>query len=182
MSTLIVTLLIWGLLAWNHFHGGVPAHYVLNDKTLPRISNWWGGIWLPLLTWVVLSRVKRRLKRRSATGAKTSQHELLPVAGLFTIGLVLGASISVAFTYNFKPFLDNSLYLVLLLCLLLPIFFGECILGFVVGMTYTFGAILPTVFILLVGLVGYILFRFVRPLLRRLFRVLRGKGALSPTR
>jgi hypothetical protein len=44
LVTSIVSITISSLLAWNHFHGGVPSHHILAREDLPEISNWWGGI------------------------------------------------------------------------------------------------------------------------------------------
>ena len=59
--TAIVTIAIWTLLAWNYYHGGVPSHHILAKKDLPSISNWWGGLLLPLLTWWLLYRIQKRV-------------------------------------------------------------------------------------------------------------------------
>jgi hypothetical protein len=61
LITSVVTILIFGLLLWGHFHGGVPAHHILNQKDLPEISNWWGGLLLPILTWFLFGRIETRL-------------------------------------------------------------------------------------------------------------------------
>ena len=47
----LVTLAIWSVLIWQHFHDGVPAHHLLQNPDLPRMSNWFGGLLLPVLTW-----------------------------------------------------------------------------------------------------------------------------------
>jgi len=51
----------------------------------------------------------------------------------------------------------------LLLALFFPIYRAECILGFVIGMTFTFGAALPTAFGAIFALLGAILYRYVGP-------------------
>ncbi len=38
-ATGFITIAIWTLLAWDHYHGGVPAHHILAKKDLPAISN-----------------------------------------------------------------------------------------------------------------------------------------------
>ena len=57
----IVTILIWGHLAWDYFHEGVPTHRILHRQDLPGISNWWGGIVLPLITWLLLYLIQKRM-------------------------------------------------------------------------------------------------------------------------
>ena len=54
--TIIISILIFGLLLWNYFHGGVPGHHILDRKDLPVISNWWSGILLPVVTWILFSK------------------------------------------------------------------------------------------------------------------------------
>ncbi|MFT4567067.1 MAG: hypothetical protein ACI9FN_002031 [Saprospiraceae bacterium] len=39
----IIAFVIWTVLIWDYFHGGVPSHYLLHDKDMPSIANWWGG-------------------------------------------------------------------------------------------------------------------------------------------
>ncbi len=56
-----VSVGIWVLLVWQHFHGGVPSHSFMARKDMPSISNWWGALLLPLLTSFTLNRLKKRL-------------------------------------------------------------------------------------------------------------------------
>jgi len=53
------------------------------------------------------------------------------------------------------------------LALILPVYRPECLLGFVLGMSAAFGAVLPTLFGTLMALVTFVIHRFVgRPLQR----------------
>lgn len=88
--------------------------------------------------------------------------------GLFMIGLVLGVLIATSFTNEYNLFLDNILYIILMLSLIVPIYYAEFMLGFILGMTYTFGTILPTIFILVTAAIGIISYRFVRPAIMKL--------------
>ncbi len=160
----IVTILIFGLLLWEHFHGGVPSHHILQQKNLPEISNWWGGLLLPVLTWILLGRIERRLNKQNSLSQQTKK-QTIKIIGLFLLGLILGILIVVSFTNGYQFFLDNVLYVFLVLSLLLPVFYAEFILGFILGMTYTFGAILPTIFILIIAAIGFLLYQFIRPLI-----------------
>ncbi len=63
--TATVTVAIWSLLAWNYYHGGIPSHHLLADENLPEVSNVWGGLLLPALTWFLLYRIQLRINRRS---------------------------------------------------------------------------------------------------------------------
>ena len=93
------------------------------------------------------------------------ENQNIKIIGLFFSGLFFGVLIAVSFTNDYKPVLDNILYILLVLGLMLPIYYAEFILGFILGMTYTFGAILPTVFILILASIGFLSYKFVRPLI-----------------
>jgi len=167
LGTSVVTLLTFGMLLWEHFHGGVTIHHILHNDNLPGISNLWGAFLLPLLTWILLGKIKTKIEKRKSPSLQPN-NEWSRIFRLFLIGLTFGIVLSVSFTYDYKLFLDNVLYLLLVLSLFLPIYYAEFILGFVLSMTYTFGAIIPTAFVLIVAIIGFLLFKFVRPLFQKL--------------
>jgi hypothetical protein len=160
--TVIISILTFTWLCLAYFHGGVPRHHILNQKELPAISNWWSGLLLPVLTWILLGKIKTRVENQTITDGQ-NKSKIEGVSGRFAFGLAFGIILSVSFMNNYKPFLDNVLYLFLILSFIIPIFFSEFILGFVLGMTYTFGAILPTTFILIMASIGFVTYRFLRP-------------------
>jgi hypothetical protein len=122
-------------LGWEHTHGGVLAHHLLNRADLPAISNWWGLLLIPALTWYLVGRMQRRLSQGSA-----SRQALL--AG-FLGALAYGTSLALAFTMGQE--IVTYLFLGLIVAALLaPAYRAEYVLGFVLGMTFTFGAVLPT--------------------------------------
>tara|TARA_R110000850_G_scaffold80862_1_gene173468 strand:+ start:7415 stop:7681 length:267 start_codon:yes stop_codon:yes gene_type:complete len=88
----------------------------------------------------------------------------------------------VSFTNEYALILDNVLYVILLLSLLIPIHYAEFILGFVLGMTYTFGAILPTVFILVMAVAGVLIYKFIRPLIVKQSKRMGRRPVKSPNR
>jgi uncharacterized protein YacL len=179
--SVIISILILGLLLWGYFHGGVPSHHILDQKNLPAISNWWSGILLPILTWILLGKIKNRIEKQPKIDSQYKS-ELKRVLVRFSIGLVFGIILAVSFINNYNPFLDNVLYLLLILSFIIPIFLSEFILGFVLGMTYTFGAILPTAFILIMAAIGFVIYRFIRPLIIKLTRKIGNILAKSPNR
>ena len=160
----VVTFLIFSFLFWEHFHGGVTSHHLLHQQDLPSISNWWSGILLPILTWFLLSRIEKRLDRKNSQTQQTN-NSFSTVFWLFITGLVFGILLSTSFTNEYKPFLDNVLYIIIILSFIIPVYYSEFILGFILGMTYTFGAIIPTVFILIVAVIGLVAYRFIRPII-----------------
>lgn len=167
LITGLVTVLIFGLLFWDYFHGGVPVHHPLMQKNLPGISNWWGGLLLPALAWILVGKTERRIIKQNALDPEV-KNENAKAIGLFLLGLILGLLIVVSFVNEYNFFLENVIYVFLLLSLFVPIYYSEFILGFILGMSYTFGAILPTVFIGILAVLGFLLYRFIRPLLLRI--------------
>ncbi len=163
----IVTILIFGFLFWEHFHGGVTSHHLLHNKDLPSISNWWGGLLLPILTWFLLSRIEKRLDTQSSQ-TQQADNPISKVFWIFLIGLVLGILLSISFENEYKLFLDNVLYIIIVLSFLVPVYYSEFILGFILGMTYTFGVIIPTVFILVFAVIGLVTYRLIRPFVLKL--------------
>jgi hypothetical protein len=168
--TAIISVLTFGWLSWTYFHGGVPSHHILDQKDLPKISNWWSGILLPVLAWISLGKIKNRIEKKQTQGSSQNKSQIQWILGRAITGLIFGLTLSVSFSNNYKPFLDNVLYILLILSFIIPIYFSEFILGFVLGMTYTFGAILPTAFILIMAAIGLVTYRFIRPLIIKLTR------------
>jgi hypothetical protein len=161
----IVTIAIWSLLIWNHYHGGVPSHHILARKDLPEISNWWGGLLLPLLTWLLLYRIQKRLLLNSVDKSATL---MLPVNNIlfgFAGALLFGILLAAFFTFGYADIPGYMLIGLLLLALFFPIYRAECLLGFVIGMTFTFGAVLPTGVGSLLALTGAVLYLAVRPVI-----------------
>lgn len=153
-----VLLAIWALLIWNYYHGGVPAHHILNDKNLPEISNWWGGLLLPLLTWISFYWIKKRIH--------TESPELtFPRAILYGFigALFMGILLAVFFTFGDVNFPAYILLIILVSGLFFPIYRAEYLLGFVIGMTFTFGAVLPTGIGLILAIIGAFLYLCIRP-------------------
>ena len=160
----ILTIFIWSLLTWNHFHGGVPSHHVFAREDLPEISNWWGGLLIPLLSWFLLYRIQKRLIHNSDKNPKVFNLPVSVIYG-FLSTLIFGILLSVFFTLGYSDIPVYMLLGVFVLALVFPIYRSECLLGFVIGMTYTFGAVLPTGIGSILVLIGAVLHLFVRPLI-----------------
>lgn len=159
--TVIITLAIWGLLAWNYLHGGVPSHHILAREDMPSISNWWGGILLPVLTWFLLYRAQKRL---NLLAAKKSMGEMkVKVAIGFGVGLLFGLLLSIFFVLGISELPGYMILSVFIGALFFPVYRAECLLGFVIGMTYTFGAVLPTAIGSMLALVGALIYLLIRP-------------------
>ena len=153
-ACIAITLIMAALLGWQHLHGGVPAHHLLADHTLPALSNWWGLLTLPLLAWFLLGRIERRrvARPRAAHGDFAA----------FTGAVVFGAVLSLLFTAGQNSAIDTMMLALALLALFYPVHRAACVLGFVVGMTWTFGAVLPMIAAALFAAAGAAIFYGVR--------------------
>ena len=157
----IVAVGIWSLLIWNHYHGGVPSHHILQKEDLPAISNWWGGLLLPLLTLFLTYRIQKRIINDKDD--KSNQIKI-PINYIysFIFALSFGILLSVFFTHGYSNLSGYMIYGLFLLALIFPIYRAECLLGFVIGMTYTIGAVLPSIVGAIFALIGFVLYQYVR--------------------
>lgn len=149
-------------LAWEYFNGGVVSHHLLARDDLPAISNWWGLLLLPVLAWFLSGWAQTRI-------ATNLNGVLAGSVGALACGVLL----SVSFASGREDLAAYVLQGMLLLALLLPVYRAEYVFGFIVGMTFTFGAVLPALVAALVGAVSAIAHLVVRPLLSRVWQRLR---------
>ena len=154
--TVLVAFAELGHLAWEYFHGGVRSHHLLNRADLPAISNAWGIVFLPALAWFLSGRF---LQRATAPQAAKS------ISVSFFGALLVGVALSVAFVNGLESASASIFFGILLSGLVLPVYRGEYLLGFVLGMAFTFGAMLPSLVSVFVAVVSLIAHRLVRPAL-----------------
>ena len=162
--TTLVLVGVWSLLAWGYFHGGVPSHHILADKDLPSFSNWWGGLLLPLLTWFLLYRLHKRIRRDVQRELKPANYQHQIFYG-FTGALIFGILLSVFFTFAYTDMAGYLILLIFPLALFFPIYRAECLLGFVIGMVFTFGGVLPAGIGAILLAISAVLYFLVRPAL-----------------
>ncbi|WP_449424096.1 hypothetical protein [Rhodanobacter lindaniclasticus] len=109
---------------------------MLDRADLPAISNWLGLVVLPVLGALFGQRICHALASPARPGL---------LAGIWLglgCAMAYGVALAVSFALGAST-LTSGLFLGLfLLAAVLPIYRVECILGFVVGMTFTFGAVL----------------------------------------
>ena len=123
-------------LGWEALHGGIVTHHLLQRADLPGISNAWGLLLLPALAaWAA--------GRWPAVGSPPRARLAATLALLLPLGL--GGLLALAFTLHLQSLTEVVFFGLMLLALLLPAQRPECLLGFVLGMSWTFGAVLPTV-------------------------------------
>jgi hypothetical protein len=151
--TLSITAFVWILLLWDYTHGGVPSHHLLNNKELPKVSNWIGGFLLPVLSWILLYSSSNRIKEHMTPR---------PIYNHFLIALGLGISIAFLFTFDIPDIPGYLLLSLLPLSLFYPIHHSEGILGFIIGMTYTFGTVIPTLVAFLFAILGFGIYHYLR--------------------
>lgn len=122
-------------LGWEATHGGVRAHHLLARSDLPSVSNWWGLFVLPLLGGVSAVSVQGRLQRNEVTIASSS----FALIGSILVGVTLSAFYAAGYEQ-----VTSRLFLgVLATGVLLPIYRPEYLFGFVLGMMFVFGPVIP---------------------------------------
>jgi hypothetical protein len=139
----LVTLITWSMLIWQYLHEGVPSHHLLHRADLPAVSNWWGGLLLPALSWIMLGRIEKRILRQPVEGQ--SQYATFVLAG-FVCALSYGAMLSFAFISGFEELASGMFYAILFFALFWKVYREEYLLGFILSMSVTIGAVLPTIF------------------------------------
>ncbi|TVQ42183.1 MAG: hypothetical protein EA370_00410 [Wenzhouxiangella sp.] len=167
--TIAVSLAIWTLLAWRHFQDGVPAHHLLHNPALPRVSDWLGAVLIPSLTWCLLGLSRRRMETSESPA-------LRPVLMGLLAGLAYGAAMSVSFFSGHESIAGYVFFSLLPLALFLPVYRPECLLGFVLGMSVVFGTVLPTIFGSIMALATFVIYRFIGLPLQRLVGLRDGQG------
>ncbi len=163
----LVTFAELAHLAWEHFHGGVVSHHILNRADLPAISNWLGALLLPALTWFLSGRFQRRMALRSGGKNGASKLPVSAIAGFFG-SLLFGILLSIAFTHGYETAAAYLFGSMLVAAVLLPVYRAECVLGFILGMTFTFGAVLPTAIGSLIAAVSAVIHLVMFPMFMRL--------------
>lgn len=150
-----ITLIIWAMLIWQYLHDGVPIHHLLHRADLPGISNWWGGLLLPVLSWIMLGRIQTRILK--------SPDEKTPLIAKqivisFVITLIYGAMLSLSFINGYAEISSVMFPGILFFAIFFKVYREEFILAFILSMSVTFGAVLPTIFASLIALSSAIVY------------------------
>jgi len=156
-------------LGWEHFNGGIVSHHLLNRADLPAISNAWGLLLLPALTWF-LGGLALKPESASSGSIQAGQWPAASVIAGFAAALLLGALLSVCFTRGYETAASSLFLGMFVLALLLRVYRAECLLGFVLGMTFTFGAVLPTIIGSIIAIFSAAVHLGIRPLFMRFLR------------
>lgn len=156
--TVIVTLLVWGHIAWDYFHDGIPTHYIFHSEDMPGIPNWWGGIVLPFFTWFLLYRIHKRINGSEIPVASESLRNVI-------LRFLAAALVSIAiaiFFMNGIEVIDYIMGSLFVLAFFLPLYKSEYLLGWVLGASFSFGAMIPISFGSLLALVFFIFYKIFR--------------------
>lgn len=156
-----VTLAYWALLGWQHLHGGVPGHSFMARADMPVISNWWGALVVPAVCLLLTGRVQARLERLRPDAAAADM-ALRTAILAFGGAVTYGALMAIGFATDHREVSSRLFQALPVVGLLLPVYRAEYVLGFLLGLTYTFGAVLPTVIATAVALVSVLLHLTVR--------------------
>ena len=134
---------------FEYFGGGVKTHHFLARADLPGFSNWLSLIVLPVLGIVLAVRAK------SDEGAQAGSI-LSPTLVAGTLGsLAYGAALAASFHFGLAQ-VSLVLFLGLFLfSVALPVYRAEYTFGFVVGMTITFGSVIPLAFALAFATISF---------------------------
>ena len=133
------------------FHGGIASHHFLNRADMPAVSNGWGLLLCPAISWFLGGIALRRSIATAAAATINAPGGQTEAAGLarrrvrrIFAELLFGASLAATFSLGYRDVTSILFFGVLLLALVFRVYRAECVcVGFVLGMTFTFGAILP---------------------------------------
>lgn len=151
------------LLAREHLNGGVLAHHLLANPELPAVSNWWGLLLVPLLTWWCVGRVERRARLAASAGHAVKPAPLIA----FLCALAYGATLAALFAAG-SPLVDYVFFGLLALALVVRLWHAEYLLGFVLAMSVVAGPVLPAIFGAIIALLSWLVHTAARALWRRL--------------
>lgn len=157
-----ITISICSFLFWDHFHGGVPSHHLLANEELPKISNWWGLISVPLISYLLLNNIKKRIKSESE---QTAANFIKKECYSFLTGMLYAIMLAISFTYGNTQISSLLFFGLPAIALFFPIFHPSYLLGFIVGMMYTFGGVLPIIIGGVMSIICYFIFKTFHPIL-----------------
>ncbi|MDO5971277.1 hypothetical protein Q4Q35_15825 [Flavivirga aquimarina] len=159
---LVVFILASVFILWEHFNGGVITHHLLAREDLPGISNFWGLLSIPLLTWLIMSLInKRRDKIIKSEPTNLENYDSKILKG-FLVALLFGIIASLLWEFNFSSSLQYFILAPIIIAFFKPVHLPEYLLGFVIGMLFTFGGILP----IIIGIVLLVLCFLINKLTR----------------
>lgn len=158
VGSLILTALF---ILREYFDGGVITHHLLADPEMPGASNWWGLLTVPLLAWIVLWFIGLRINKNGGSETDTTNENAVIIKRFLT-ALGFGGLISVLWILDQEAILPYLILLPVAVSLFIRVYWPECLLGFVIGMMYGFGGILPILVGLVLMLLSFLVFQLIR--------------------
>lgn len=152
-------------LAWEASHGGIVSHHLLARADLPAVSNLWGLATLPALGWLAAYFVRRR--------SASSEPAVRRVVAAFVCALILGGSLAAAFSLGLEDISGGLFVAAMLAGLVAPTYRAEYLFGFVIGMTWVVGPVLPVIAGTLAATVSVLAHFVLRSAVLALYRRLR---------
>ena len=168
--TALAMFIALSMLIWEHFNGGVKTHHILQSAAMPGISNWWNLLLLPTLAWLLSGRIQNRITLHRATQTSDTQTFPIHIVIGFFCALLLGSLLSLFFALKNEDITVALFFGMLLTTLVLPVYRAECVLGFVLGMTFIFGAFIPIVIGSIIAAIAAMLQCLIYPLVVRAWR------------
>lgn len=153
-----VTIIILALLIWQHFTDGVPSHHLFQSADYPAMSNWWGALILPTLSWLLLGRINNRILLQSNDESQGYPSGI--IIG-FVCALLYGTLISVFFAHGRADISGLMSIGILIIALFLKVYREEYVLGYIISMSIVFGAVIPTIFGPLFAIISALLYHIV---------------------
>lgn len=149
LGALLITSLF---ILLEHLNGGIITHHLLAREDLPGISNWWGLLTIPLLTWICLFFIHKRKNKNPENENKNLNR--------FLSALVFGVVASILWELDQAETLSFYILLPLPIALFKPLYLPEYLLGFVIGMLFTFGGMLPIIVGSVLIFLCFLIFKF----------------------
>lgn len=160
LGAFIVTFLF---ILWEHFNGGVVTHHLLARDDLPGLSNWWGLVTVPLLFWISISLINRRNDKPVNSETKSEGFENI-IFKRFLAALGFGLLLSILWEFQFENILQYLILTPIFVAFFRPVHLPEYLMGFVLGMLFTFGGILPILFGLILSFLCFLIHSIVKVL------------------
>ena len=155
--TAMVAVYVLALLILEYFQGGVRSHYLLARKDMPVVSNWWGLLIVPIMTWISLSLIQKNHNSSPDNLASFSKYEIYGFIGALFFGMLM-----TILYYNAPELPGYFMLATFVLALFIPLYRPQYFLGFILSMTYGFGGVLPVIFGLILVPIYWIEYRYIR--------------------
>ena len=158
ISAFLITLLF---VLWEYFNGGVVSHNLLAREDMPAFSNWWGLLTVPLLFWISIYFINKRQGKEIESGStpEECQNEVLK---RFLAALAFGLLMSILWEFNFQHILQYLILLPIVIAFFKPVHLPEYLMGFVLGMLFTFGGVLPVLFGVVLSILCFVINKVIR--------------------